>query len=307
MSQKLQPSNPTSTKSWRRINIKTPSSLTEIVGTFLCDLTGHGIELTDNREGEETITAYLPESTDTRTLLLQIEEFLDRLRQNLPHGQELEISYSSLPEEDWNLNWKKHFKPEHITRRLVIKPTWEYYSAAAEEKIIEMDPGMAFGTGHHASTRLCTRFIDLLLQNPHPPTTVLDVGTGTGILAMAAVLLGAQSAYAIDNDPEAVKVAAENILRNKLADRITASGLDLRNLTGRFDLVIANIIHDTLIELAPYIIDRLNPDGHLILAGILAGEQEINITRTYSALGLKHLATEQEDEWVALLFILSKG
>jgi len=289
-------------KTWRRICIKTPSELTEIVSSYLSSITGQGVEQKENNEGEETVTAYLQESKDADQLQVQIEEFLDRLQQHLPSTQKLQIFYSSLPEEDWNLNWKKHFKPEHITKRLVIKPTWEPYEPARNEKVIEMDPGMAFGTGHHASTRLSTLFIDRLLQSPSPPATVLDVGTGTGILAMAAVLLGAQSAWAIDNDAEAVKVAAENIARNKLADRITASGIPLQDVPGRFDLVIANIIHDTLIDLAPYIVDKLNRNGHLILAGILAGKQEMNIIKTYTELGLNHLGTEQQEEWVALLF-----
>ena len=297
--------NSTKSSNWLRICVTTPASLSEIVASFLCDITGQGIELNEAGKEKETVIAYLPKSSKTEAgKRKQIEDFLDRLRQSLPTGEKLDISYQSLPDEDWNRNWKKHFKPEHITPRLVIKPSWEDYTPAAEEHVIEMDPGMAFGTGHHASTRLCMRFIDRLLTGTSPPKTVLDVGTGTGILAMAAVLLGARSAFAIDNDPEAVQVAANNVQRNKLQNDIKISGTDVRDIHEQFDLVIANIIHDTLIALAPYLIEKLIPGAHLILAGILVGEQEQNIINTYNSLGLDHVASEQEGEWASLLFSL---
>jgi ribosomal protein L11 methyltransferase len=301
MTNPLQPGILAVPKSWRRISITAPSSLTDLICSFLCRITGQGTEQTDSNEGRETITAYLAESPDAEKKLVQIKQFFALLQDTLPSGQQLHISFSSLKEEDWNRTWKEYFKPEHIIQRLVIKPSWESYTPANGEEIIEMDPGMAFGTGHHASTRLCVQFIDQLLQNSTVPQTVLDVGTGTGILAMAAVLLGCHSALAIDNDPEAVKAAVENIQHNKLTDKIEASDIDLQDVRGQFDLIIANIIHDTLLLLAPHLCKKMKPGGHLILAGILAGEQAKSIAKTYTELGIRHLATRQEGEWVALL------
>ena len=302
MTNSQQPAIPETCKSWRRVSITAPSSLTDLICSFLCGITGQGTEQSDSGEDVETITAYLAESPDAERQQRQIEQFFALLQDSLQAGEKLHLSFSSLKDEDWNLRWKQHFKPELITPRLVIKPTWEGYSAASDEKIIEMDPGMAFGTGHHASTRLCVQFIDQLLQGQCPPRTILDVGTGTGILAMAAVLLGASSALAIDNDPEAVQVAAENIQRNNLANTIEVSGSDLKDVMGRFDLVIANIIHDTLLLLAPSLVDKVAKNGHLVLAGILLGEQEERIVKAYCDFGLQHLGTRQEGEWVALLF-----
>ena len=112
MTQNLPPATSATVKSWRRICIETPPVLTEIISSFLCSITGQGVEQTENSDGGETITAYLPESPDSESLQLQIERFLAQLQQNLPAGLQLSISYSSLPEEDWNRNWKKHFKPE---------------------------------------------------------------------------------------------------------------------------------------------------------------------------------------------------
>lgn len=300
MTTHLPPKAPAAPKNWHQIYITAPNSLADILGSFLYDITGQGIELSEN---SKTITAYLPESPDAGEKIQQIKQFLSRLQESLPNEQKLTISLRSLLDEDWNRKWKAHFKPEHITPRLVIKPTWENYTPATDEKIIEMDPGMAFGTGHHASTRLCVQFIDRLLRRSTPPKTILDVGTGTGILAMTAVLLGANSTLAIDNDPEAVTVAAENIRRNNLSAQITTGGTDLQDVPGRFELVIANIIHDTLLAIAPLLIAKMEKGGHLILAGILAGEQEKGIAKAYTGLGIRHLATRQEGEWVSLLFI----
>jgi ribosomal protein L11 methyltransferase len=292
-------------KTWRRICVTAPSALTEMIASFLCGVTGQGVEQTENGEGKETVTAYLPESPSAGNQQKQIKKFLSQLQKSLPGEQKLHLSLSSIQDQDWNRKCKEHFKPENITPRVVIKPTWESYTASGGEKIIEMDPGMAFGTGHHASTRLSVQFIDQLLADPDPPRTVLDVGTGTGILAMAAVLLGAHSAFAIDNDPEAVLVATENIRRNNLQDKIETSGISLQDIPGRFGLVIANIIHGTLLSLAPKLIDRIKSGGRLILAGILAGEQEENIVASYTDLGMDHISTRQDGEWVALLFIKS--
>ncbi len=290
-------------KRWLRIRVTAPCFLADLISSFLCGITGQGTEQTESSEDQEIITAYTVESAEAEKQRLQIKQFLTQLQETLPADQKLTISFSSLRDEDWNRKWKEHFKPEHITSRLVIKPTWESYSPASGEKIIEMDPGMAFGTGHHASTRLSVQFIDQLLQSPMHPKTVLDVGTGTGILAMAAVLLGAHSALAIDNDPEAVAVAAENIRRNKLR-------IKLKQAAPRFKMSSAVSIWSwptlstiRFSSLPPLSLIKWKSDGHLILAGILAGEQEKGIADAYTDLGLRHLATRQEGEWVSLLFI----
>jgi ribosomal protein L11 methyltransferase len=236
-------------------------------------------------------------------MLKKIREYLAELADLTPGEGQTQLETEIIPDEDWNKAWKERFKPLPITAHLVIKPTWESYQPNPGEKVIEMDPGMAFGTGHHSSTKLALEFVEALFHDTNtPPKTVLDVGTGTGILAMAAALFGAQEVLAIDNDPEAVVVAAENILRNALQPSITANGRALEEIPHQFDLVIANIIHDTLIELAASLAAHLALNGKLIMAGILTGPQTDNIRATYTALGLKHLETRNEGEWSALLF-----
>ena len=213
------------------------------------------------------------------------------------------INTEIVQDQDWNTAWKKHFKPFHITTHLVIKPTWEPYTPKAYEKIIEIDPGMAFGTGHHASTKLALEFIENYFSaNQSRPISVLDVGTGTGILAMASILFGAERATAIDNDMDAVTVANENIALNKLSHKIETGNQPLDALPNQYELVIANIIHDTLVDLAPYLYNSIATQGKLILAGILTGEQTANIGEVYKQLGLNLDEIRYDGEWSSLLF-----
>jgi len=291
-------------KSWLRLRITVNSELADLVADLVCRQTG-GVEQLPDKDGDKTreqIIAYLNNNHSGQEVLRKLEDDLADLP-GASGSSEMLIETEIVPDEDWNKTWKERFQPFAITPRLVIKPSWEAYQPGPSEKIIELDPGMAFGTGHHASTKLALAFIeDLFHSNVAAPVTVLDVGTGTGILAMAAALFGADEALAIDNDPEAVTVARENIARNNLQKVVTASDADLEKIVRRFDLVIANIIHDTLIELAAELAARLAPKGKLILAGILAGPQTGNIRAAYTALGLIHQETRSEGEWSALLF-----
>lgn len=187
----------------------------------------------------------------------------------------------------------------------MIKPSWEEYQAVNNEKIIEMDPGQAFGTGQHESTKMALSLLSTSFTKK-PVDKVLDVGTGTGILAMAAVLFGAESGVAIDNDPEAVRVATENINANALAAEITTSTTDLADIQGEFPLIMANIVHDVLVQMAPQFKGLLDPDGRVILAGILIGEQEENIIRIYGELGFQLQESLHDGEWAALLLQLKR-
>ena len=212
------------------------------------------------------------------------------------------MQLDTIREEDWGRIWKEHFKPLAITPRLVIKPTWESYKASANEAVIEMDPGLAFGTGHHASTRLALTLIDAIFSAGPIPMRALDVGTGTGILAMGCALFGSNEVVAIDNDQDAVATATDNVTANRLEEIISVSSEDLADLDGSFDLICANITQDVLQQLAPDLVRHLAPGGRLVLAGILRGGQEKAIVRQYTGLGLALDRTTYEDEWAALMF-----
>ncbi len=293
-------------RSWLRITITASESVSDPIADFICEQTG-GVEqipIATANAAQEQIVGYLENGPHAPEKLKKITEYLAELACLASGEGKTRVETEIIPDEDWNKTWKESFKPLPITAHLVIKPTWESYQPGPSEKVIEMDPGMAFGTGHHASTKLALEFIETLFYGKEtpPPKTVLDVGTGTGILAMAAALFGAQEVLAIDNDPEAVVVAEENILRNGLLPTITTDGIALEDIPRQFDLVIANIIHDTLIELASSLATHLAPNGRLIMAGILTGHQTDSIRAAYNALGLKHQETRSEGEWSALLF-----
>ena len=210
-----------------------------------------------------------------------------------------EIDVEFLEDQDWSESWKVHFKPFAIVPGLVIAPSWEHYEPAPDERVIVMDPGMAFGTGHHETTRLC---LEMLSQTEviRQGGTMLDVGTGTGILAMAAVLLGACRAVGIDNDAEAVKAAVANCDLNGLSDKIEISDKPVEDINSTFDLVVANIVHDVLVQLSKDL-SRVAEGGLLMLSGLIEGNQSDNIIHCFEKMGFQLVDTRTDDQWCALL------
>ncbi len=297
-------------RAWLKIAISSPAAMTDSIAGFLAELTESGVETSapaiDATEPvtQETVTGYLIDDEERVDKELAIREFLQQLSARFPGCTTPQLVTSLIEEEDWGKNWKKHFKPIQITPQITIKPSWEEYNPAADEIVIEMDPGMAFGTGHHASTRLALSFIDACYHSDDAaPESALDVGTGTGVLAMACALFGADQVLGIDNDPDAVAAAQENCQRNKLTSKLQITDQDLATISERFDLVIANITSNVLTNMAEQLCNHLAPCGKLILAGILTGEQEQGIKTTFTSLGLRHLTTNYQDEWASLHFI----
>jgi len=287
---------------WLKISLECPENLLEGASDLLGILSKSGVEQTPVVQGTSRLSGFL--RLDAGRTGEQIAEGLSRELDALFALYELpppELEYSTLHEQDWATSWQQFFKPFAIIPGLIIKPSWEEYVVGSGELVIEMDPGMAFGTGQHASTQLALGHIRSCFQDDNPPETVLDIGTGTGILAMAAALFGAGQVVAIDNDSEAVRVAHENIAANGLDRMIRCSATDLCDIRGGFDLISANIIHDVLVDMAPAIALLLAPGGHLVLSGILAGNQEENIIRKYRTPGIKLLQATYQDEWVSLL------
>jgi ribosomal protein L11 methyltransferase len=296
---------------WRRVIVEAPALLLEEAADIVADISGAGVEITmalppATTGPTERLIGYLDggDTADEREALLRSELAALEARSGIPDA--ILVRCEPLLEEDWGAGWKEHFHPFHVAPLLVIKPSWELYEPREGEAVIEMDPGMAFGTGLHASTRLALGFIEEICAGA-PPDCALDVGTGTGILAMAAALRGASLVIAIDNDPDAVVAARENVARNDLAGRVGVSGLDLGAINGKFDLVAANITADVLLPLAPRLAGCLSPGGVLVLAGLLAGEQTREVRAVYEGLGLLCAGERSEGEWAALLLVAPAG
>ncbi len=211
-------------------------------------------------------------------------------------------SAAALPEEEWRDAWKRYFKVSRLTRQFVVVPSWESYTAEPDDVVIDLDPGMAFGTGTHASTRLVLEHLQVMADAGAAPTRILDVGCGSGILAIAAVKRwpGA-TCVAIDNDPIAVQATAENALANKVADRIDAMPTPLSELREVFPLVLANIQAHVLRDMKATLVERCN--GTLILSGLLTPQAQ-PLADEFVAAGMKLVkirASAADPEWSSVV------
>ncbi len=212
-------------------------------------------------------------------------------------GQEAgKIGLRTVSEEDWANSWKVYFKPVKISKSLVIRPTWEPYTPGDGEIVLDLDPGMAFGTGGHITTVMCARYLEKYLK---PGAAVLDVGTGTGILAMAAARLGASGVLAVDNDAVAVRTARENISQNHLAGCVQVEQNDLLSgISRKADLISANIIADVIIRLFLQVGDCLNEDGIFIVSGIIADRRQ-DVLEAAGRAGFVLIDEDTDNDWIA--------
>ncbi len=211
------------------------------------------------------------------------------------------VDSSTIKEDDWANNWKKYFKPCPIGEKLLIVPSWETENVEPElsknRKSIIIDPGMAFGSGQHETTRLC---MELIEKHTKPGVSVLDVGTGSGILAISALLLGAGHATGIDIDALSVKVAAENAALNGVDENFTPKHGDLaKDVDGSFDLITANIVADIVIALTPDAVKLLKDDGTYIMSGIIE-ERKDDVLEVLDNLGFKVIDSKIDRGWCAL-------
>lgn len=298
---------------WIVIEISLPGQYVDFAGAVLADSGAGGVVVEDRQldtfsvPDEELapdqtycIKAYFEAATDTTQLRLQIEESLKRLP--ALSGQHFSVSAPSVVKmEDWAENWKQNFSTMRIGSRLVIHPSWETYQPVADEVAIEIDPGMAFGTGTHGTTQLCLEMIAELLATDAGSTEMLDVGTGSGILALGAAALGCNRILANDIDPVACEVAKENVDNNNFSAQIEISLQPLEELPGEFDLVVANILAEENVRLKNELLQHLRPGGWLVLSGILQ-EKEALVRDGFSGLPLETFPTRVQDEWVCLLY-----
>ena len=287
-----------------KITIETEAQLEDALSDYLIGMFEAAVEfeVAENKTGETVLHGFLQKELASNT---ELEQLAEQIR---GYGAELatiftcsapRISVSLLENQDWSEKWKTHFKPFAIIPGLVIAPTWEPYSAIDSEQVIVMDPGMAFGTGHHATTRLCLEFLRDI-EFASMDGTVLDVGTGTGILGMAALLFGASRVVAIDNDEEAVKAARSNAGLNKLSDRLEVSDCTLSAIKQSYQVVVANIVHDVLLDLSDELARVTVENGFLILSGLICGDQSTSIRSCFEKKGFRLVEQKLEDQWCAL-------
>ncbi|WP_027338648.1 50S ribosomal protein L11 methyltransferase [Halonatronum saccharophilum] len=249
---------------------------------------------------EVRLKAYFDEEDFSK---VKLDEIKDRIFSLEEYGFELsdvEISVDSLQEEDWANKWKDNFKPIKISEKIIIKPTWEDYKCSKDDIIIELDPGRAFGTGDHGTTSVCLRMIEKYLK---PGVNFLDIGTGTGILSIAAAKLGVGDILALDIDPVAVKVARENGRLNRVEDRIEFKiGNLIEVVNKKYDFCVANILPHIILNLIPDLPKVIKEGGHFLLSGIIEEKVE-EIEVELEKYNLELLERCQEGEWITLVGI----
>lgn len=316
---------------WKELTIHTTEEAVEMISNFLHEAGAGGVTIeehvdndkprdtslgqwfeippNDIPEGEAKISGYFPEGVDMDEVIAQVKERTEELREyDIDPGNPV-ITLKDVSEDDWANNWMQYFKPIRVSKRLTIKPTWEeYVPASPEEKIIELDPGMAFGTGTHPTTSLCLRTLEGVIQEGDE---VIDVGTGSGILAIGAVRLGASRVLALDLDPVAVSSALENTRLNGLEDRIQVVESDLLSVLKKGSsaevdaqlpvrVVVANILAEIILLFVEDVFEALQPGGYYIASGIYKNKEQ-SVEEALTAAGFEIEQTVREEDWVAFV------
>ncbi len=295
---------------WLEISLRVAPELAEAVADVLSRYAPGGVACQQNAlelTGQEwrpdgpmeplaTVYAYLPIEAEIDLKRRQIEEALWHLGQIQPIPTP---EFRLVDEEQWAEAWKEHFNVTRIGQRFVIKPSWREYTPQPDEVVIELDPGQAFGTGLHPTTQMCLHALQDYLR---PGDTVLDLGTGSGILAIAAARLGAAHVLALDIDPVAVEAAQANVQLNGVRAIVQVARGSLRDvLETRFELVLVNILARTIVELCQQGLGQIvAPGGWVMLAGLIA-TQEAEVRHALAQAGLDVIQRMQDQDWVGLL------
>ena len=279
--------------SWIEIKLSLPQDKLELISGYLFAQGCEGINVTD-----EGILVYFSQFRWSAEIKLAL---LDYIQEFIPGFGTRHIKVISLSDKDWNKNWKSFFKPIHITSQLVVKPPWEEYNQKQGEIVLTINPQMAFGTGHHESTQLVAQCLE---KHMKPGMHVLDIGTGSGILALFAEKLGAESVIAVDNDPVALKNAFENARLNNSSGNVKFFVGQPENLNpSDYDIVMANINRNVLLRYADLFPKFLNVEGKLMLSGILLSDENIMVN-SLEKCGFQLLDKKAMKEWLLLLFKL---
>ncbi len=283
---------------WLSVEVLAPPDLWEAVAAVLME---HGCTGLIRAEAPPRVVGYLPESQVEQ--LMPIQERLHQFPQfGLPPV--IAVQIAPVQARDWQTAWRRYFRSRRYGQRLRVQPSWSQRQPQPDEITIILDPGMAFGTGNHPTTALCLELLDRYVQ---AGSRVADIGTGTGILAIAAAKLGAQEVVAVDNDPLTVLVARGNIERNGVANRVQVlEGDGWSVLQGQFDLIVCNILSEFLIQTAPLVPRYLREGGLYIVSGFI-GRNGRRVRRALEKAGLRLEEVRKRRSWVAAVFRRPKG
>jgi ribosomal protein L11 methyltransferase len=298
---------------WLEINLTVADQSVDMVSQILLDLGCTGITAAEKAldtfvvpspealANDPVLKAYFSYPENVDLLCETIKQELTSLAGLYPDLAEIQMEYRELADQEWVSNWQQHFPPFKVGDRLVIHPSWVDWPQTGNEVVLTLDPGQAFGTGTHATTGLCLEALAEHFASEHPPLKILDVGTGSGILAMAGAALGAKEVLACDIDSDACRIAAENVQQNQLAPLVTITEQTLDQISGQYDLVLANILAGENIRLASQLVERLAPQGRLVLSGILV-EQEQQVIDGFALFNFELHSISHRDEWTCIVY-----
>lgn len=286
---------------WARITVTTSQEASEAVANYLFELNALGVELKDEPASTARLIAYYPLDDRVGARIQKLRDFLSQLPTWGIPSQPAKVDIKRIESEEWGETWKSAFPLQRIGKRLLIAPTWDDITPNEADVLIRLDPGMAFGTGYHPTTRLS---LALLEQTVKPAQHVADIGTGSGILAIAAVKLGAKRVDAIELDPTAIPVAKSNFRTNGVTPQVNLfQGDGLKRVQGKYHLIVGNILTKAILPLIPECAQHLHPEGTVIFSGILETEREqVREVLEENRFRFVHAEREAEDEitWIGL-------
>jgi len=298
---------------WLKFTVTTPPEFVEGLSNFLTELGAQGVfqeeletsALTDTPEppSKDVLNAFIPSNASDQSLIASLTTYINSLSDLFPDLERPHLATEIVVDPDWEEQWKKYFKPLRVTRSIVIKPTWERYQATSRDTVIDIDPGMAFGTGQHPSTWMCLEAMEeiLLKDRSFREWRVLDVGTGTGILGIAAAKLGAKSVMCVDIDPQAVEIAHQNVAVNRVGDRVVIVNSDVVKIKGTFELIAANLTADALVKIKSHLVKMMEPGGYLIISGIIEQNRK-DIEKAFLKDKLTTHRAITDKEWLSYVF-----
>jgi ribosomal protein L11 methyltransferase len=287
-------------KRWLTVDLLIPVDFCEPVSNFLMEQGGTGIEEIAERPQRTRLKTYFLETGREGQVLRMLHRYLKSLERLYPALFSYQVETSTTPEKDWGERWKQFFKPVRVTPRIVVKPPWSPFRLGKKQILVEINPGVAFGTGTHATTKLCIQALEHSMRERG--LSVLDVGTGSGILSIVAAKLGAGEVRGVDPDAASVENARENVARNQVSTCVRIRRGTVRNIGNTFDIVVANIDLRVLRRMRGPLVRRLKPGGLLILSGLLERESE-RVQQHYLETGqLMKAGAAQMEEWVCLTF-----
>ncbi len=294
-----------SSRSWLCLSVHVPVEAAETVASLLVELGSDGaietiVETTSVQEPTTDVQGFFPIWTDRSALCDAVTRALRDASIVLPTGAPPPLSLTEITDDTWTSDWRKHFPPLAVGERFLLLPPWEAVPVCTERLVLIINPGMAFGTGHHATTQSCLRALETLYRRHGAPPSALDLGTGSGILAIALAKLGTPVVWATDVDPIAREEAKKNIALNHVESQVTVSGRAVEDLPGPFPLIVANLFATTLITLAPALRAVATPGGYVILSG-MQRDQEGEVRAGYRGPDWREDFRLAQDEWVTLV------